>query len=85
MARLASLTRDLELNQTGFPKQYITPLTTRDHILIGQHINGTNVTEVRLAEATQFTLQLQTGESVGHFPKFDMTEAAGRQEYGIEV
>lgn len=50
----------------------------RSYLLVGHGVDAEDIGYFGLAEPAQLTLQLETGEGLGHLPALDVARAAGR-------
>lgn len=84
MAGASIFATNLELNQSLFPHQNVSPFAAGQNMAVFHRIDRRNVTDFRLTEAADVTLQLQSGKCFRYFPKLNVTLTAGGQLVRIE-
>ena len=63
----------MRLDELTFPNNEVTILTSTDNLTIWQFIESSLIRQFELAEFSDFTLELKTCESLGHFPELNVT------------
>mmetsp|Transcript_9196 Transcript_9196/g.18001 ORF Transcript_9196/g.18001 Transcript_9196/m.18001 type:complete len:297 (-) Transcript_9196:479-1369(-) len=79
VARGAVFLCQLELDESSFPHQEMPVLRSRDDSPILQLYEGCHIADVYVSELADVSLQLQTGESLGHLPKTNVSHSTGAE------
>ena len=74
----------VRFHQVTVPKNEGSVLGTAEDLAVGELADAGDVGKFELAEFSDFSLELQTGEGLRHFPKTDVTGAASEQDIVCE-